>query len=180
MSHEHRIDSVTAQEILLERKNDRSLRDDLREFWNAPFAPRPYLWRHVIQHRDPSLGGGGGDLHVESGIVDHDEQLDVVVLESAPYRVEKRDVTRDVTDDLQKSHHACLVPVEKLHSRCLHQRPPEPDELEIGAQKPQLFCDARRMEIARSFSRDEDDLSHGELVLLLSAMEACARSRRRS
>ena len=165
MPDERRVDSMPPEKLFLEWQDDCSLRNDARELRKTSFSPCPDLGGDVIQDWNTCVFRRGGRLHIETGIVDDYQELHVTAVESLAYRLQQRKMPGDVTNHFEEAHHSALIFVEQLDSRGLHQVAAESGKLEIRTEPLQLFCDARRVEIARGFSSDEKNFRHPELPL---------------
>ena len=160
MADERRIDAVTAKKVFLERQNNRGLRHNTRQLGDSSFSPRPHLGSDIVKNRHARIERGFGGFHVESRIIDDYEKPDVSCRDSPPDFFEELPVPGDMPNHLDEAHDTGLVPVEERHAGLFHERPAKSCEVEIRPQLSKLLSDARRVEIARGLSSDEDDLRH--------------------
>ena len=75
MADEDRIHSAVAVKLFFKRKNDESLVDVIAQQADASLAPRPELWRNVVDNRDAALFHLAGDAPIEGWRIDDDSEI---------------------------------------------------------------------------------------------------------
>jgi hypothetical protein len=136
MSHERRVDAVFPEERLLERKNTCRLRHRLRELGKTSGSPRPHLRSDVVQHRHLRFARRCSDFHVETRIIEQDDQADLAGLQAFTERAQQRPVLRDVRQHLDESHHReRFASFDDLDALGRQLRTPDPFHAHVGAQR---------------------------------------------
>ena len=88
-------------------------------------------------------------FHVETGVVDENDQREVAALHHSSQAAQQRKMTRDVLDDFEKPHHSELaVSVNQLDALLCQPRAAYGSKTELGSQALECCRDASCVEIA--------------------------------
>ena len=161
MADERRIDAESAQQRFLERKDHRRLCHEFGQLRYSTGAPRPHLRRHVVQDGHAWSLRGRGELHVEAGIIDQNEESDFTAVEHFPDSPQQDEVPGNVLQNLEKPHHAELaVPVNQLDALLRQAWTTDGGETQLGSNASQRRRNAGSMKVAGGLSSDEQHLTH--------------------
>ena len=184
MAHEGRINPTIAIELFFEREDDQSLVDVVPQQADASLAPRPELWRDVVNGGDATLFHFTRNAPVEGGGVDDNSEIGSALVsflnQAMEEPVDLRQTTEDFgdADDGQVSGIDHRVTTDSAHAlaadaeegkfrRCGDSRP----RLSGGAQlrwflsggMTQSFDQLRTIHFTGGFTRGDEN-EHGSIV----------------
>jgi hypothetical protein len=161
MSNERRVHSITAQQFFFEGKYYCGTRDNSGELRQTSCSPSPHLWRHIVQHWHACFSRGASRFHVESRIIDEDQQTHAPALDSRSQLREKLEVARQMANHFDETHHChFIVTGNQIDTSTFHSWTTDAGQSKLRPDSPQLLCYSGCMKIRRRFSGNEEYVSH--------------------
>src|SRR5690606_33149875 len=190
MTHEGHVNTVLAQQFLLEAEDHGRARDKLRDPGNAPCTPRPNLWRHVVQHGHTRAGRALRQSKVEARIVNEHQHAHPSRPEVRVQPAHELPVIGEVTDDLGEPHDCkALRTLDESHASFVHPHATDSGKRDVGSARGDLACDGGSVQFPGGLASDDEYLllrlrcrsAHGSPVpgserRAASAMRAMART----
>ena len=150
----HRIVMALRKIVDFERQNRQKMVDMAPNAANAPFFPRPYFGRNVVEHRtggvrlDPL-----GDLQIETGIVDQNHAMRLPFGDGVFTLLHRTQNRGEVEQHLHETHVGeFAVVAQQQHPLGLHQVAAETAKLGFGIARLERTHEMGRVQIARRFT----------------------------
>jgi hypothetical protein len=132
MSHEVRLRSRSAEQLLFEGQHNCQAINVVRELAHAAAMPGPYLGRDEIQHGDVLLLREVCESQIESRIIDRDDEVGTSCADALFCVAPEPGKKRQMLQHFHEAHHGQVTRVcLQLHTRRGHEITPQANQLGI-------------------------------------------------
>ncbi len=105
VAHVLHFEAATRVEAGLERQDDERPIGSPLQLPDSPRAPRPELGDDVVEHGDGERFCGAGDLEVQSGVIDQNDDVGPLALEPCARLAHEGEERASAAENLDQSHH---------------------------------------------------------------------------